>query len=110
MPPALAIFYTGKLMPELRGNFFFATLASEHLQRVVVYADRKVMNIERWFETGPHHGVYGRLRAVVQGPDGAIYVSTSNRDGRGRVRPYDDKILRISPSYPSSAHKQPVLR
>ena len=41
------------------------------------------------------HGVYGRLRDVVSGPDGALYVATSNRDGRGRPRPGDDRILRI---------------
>ena len=40
-------------------------------------------------------GVYGRLRDVVTGPDGALYVATSNRDGRGKVRTGDDRILRI---------------
>jgi len=40
-------------------------------------------------------GVFGRLRDVVSGPDGALYVATSNRDGRGRPRPGDDRILRI---------------
>jgi len=34
---------------------------------------------------------------VVVGPDDALYVLTSNRDGRGRPRPGDDKILRIVP-------------
>ncbi|HEY5620617.1 MAG TPA: hypothetical protein VIK88_03075, partial [Candidatus Bathyarchaeia archaeon] len=36
------------------------------------------------------------LRDVVQGPDGFIYVATSNRDGRGSPNPSDDKILRIT--------------
>ena len=39
--------------------------------------------------------VYGRLRDVVSGPDGALYVATSNRDGRGHPHPGDDRILRI---------------
>ena len=39
--------------------------------------------------------VYGRLRDVIFGPDGAMYVATSNRDGRGRRRPGDDRILRV---------------
>src|SRR5687767_10600405 len=38
---------------------------------------------------------FGRLRDVVQGPDGWLYVVTSNRDGRGQPRPGDDKLLRL---------------
>ncbi len=40
---------------------------------------------------------YGRLRDVVAGPDGALYVTTSNRDGRGSPGPEDDRILRVVP-------------
>jgi glucose/arabinose dehydrogenase len=40
-------------------------------------------------------GVYGRLRRVVMGPDGDVYLTTSNRDGRGRAREGDDLLLRL---------------
>jgi len=41
---------------------------------------------------------YGRIREVVEAPDGSLYFSTSNRDGRGAVQAGDDKIYRITSS------------
>ncbi len=56
---------------------------------------RGVSSVERLFEDR-----YGRLRDVLVGPDGAVYIATSNLDGRaGGVGPFegDDKVLRITP-------------
>lgn len=38
---------------------------------------------------------YGRLRDVVRGNDGSIYIATNNTDGRGTPRFQDDRILRL---------------
>ncbi|HEX7031995.1 MAG TPA: PQQ-dependent sugar dehydrogenase [Nitrososphaera sp.] len=38
---------------------------------------------------------FGRIRDVVEAPDGSLYVATSNRDGRAIPDASDDKILRI---------------
>lgn len=90
VPPGGALFYTGQLFPQFRGSYFLATLKSAHLERVTP-EDGRITCIERWWP-----GKYGRLRALAQGPDGAIYFSTSNRDGRAE-RPYpgSDFIYRI---------------
>ena len=42
-------------------------------------------------------GTHGGLGAVIEGPDSAVYVTTSNRDGRGSPREGDDRILRVVP-------------
>ena len=90
--PGSAMFYTGDKFPALKGNFFFGCLGGTRMIRVVLEG-RKVVSQEDLFS-----GTYGRIREMEQGPDGYIYFSTSNRDGRGNPAPDDDRIMRLVPA------------
>lgn len=78
--PAGAVFYKDYLI--------FAGLRGSSLYRF----NPKTKEVKAFFKNQ-----FGRLRAVVLGPDGYIYVSTSNTDGRGKPREGDDKIIKINP-------------
>jgi glucose/arabinose dehydrogenase len=75
------------------GSLLFAGLRGESLYRVLLDpADpRRVVLFERLFAQQ-----YGRLRDVEQGADGALYILTSNLDGRGTPTPDGDRVLRLS--------------
>ncbi len=91
--PAGASFVHGGALPGLAGDFVLAALRGERLVRVR-FAPGDPRRVA--FSEDLLAGAYGRLREVMRGPDGALYVSTSNRDGRGRPRDVDDKILKIT--------------
>lgn len=90
--PSGASFYVGQAIPGFRNDLFVATLRGEHLHRVRFDPDdpSRVLANERLLE-----GRFGRLRDVVTGPDGALYICTNNRDGRGSIGADDDRILRL---------------
>lgn len=73
------------------GSFIFGTLRGEQLIRLRVSGAR-VTGEEHLFKDR-----FGRIRNVVEGPDGALYLLTSNRDGRGDPRSGDDRVLRLVP-------------
>jgi aldose sugar dehydrogenase len=72
-PGALTI-YDGDLFPEWKGNFFVAGLSSKALIRLVLERD-KVVGEERLITDRA-----ARIREVVQGPDGALYLLTDGDD------------------------------
>lgn len=79
--PAGMAFYNGSL--------FFAGLRGNSLYEAIIQTDDSV-------EMKSHfRSEFGRLRAVSF-YNGSLYVSTSNKDGRGSSRENDDKIIRIN--------------
>ena len=73
------------------GDFVFANLGGEQLRRLS-FDGEGVSSNQALLE-----GDLGRLRDVAEGPDGDLYVLTSNRDGRGDPEDDDDRILRLTP-------------
>ncbi|MFQ4140879.1 PQQ-dependent sugar dehydrogenase [Chlorogloeopsis sp. ULAP02] len=93
VPPGGAAIYTGNSIPEWKGNLIIGTLGSRHLHRVVFDSANpdRVQLHEVYFQNQ-----FGRLRDVVMGLDGELYVTTSNCDGRGSCPQGGDKILRVT--------------
>ena len=89
--PSGAEFYEGDRIPGWTGKYFVAALRGAHLHMVDLdLQNHSVVSHEKLFQDE-----FGRLRDVQTGPDGFLYVLTSNRDGRGSPVPSDDRILRI---------------
>ena len=91
--PAGCAVYNADLIPQWKGSMLFGTLRGQGLRRLTFAADGSVADEEVLYE-----GEYGRIRDVAVGPDGAVYFTTSNQDGRGTVRAGDDRIMRIGPA------------
>ena len=81
--PSGMSFYTGKLIPEWTNNLFVPALRGMHIARLVI-KDNKIVGEERLLADQQR-----RMRQVVQGPDGALYAITDDRE--------DGVILRIAP-------------
>lgn len=79
----------------LGGDLFVAGLRGQRLLRITLSPALSVIRVGALLDR-----THGRLRDVVVGPDGALYVATSNRDGRGSPAPDDDRILRVRPGPP----------
>jgi aldose sugar dehydrogenase len=91
--PSGASFYTSKNIPDWSGKYFVATLRGSHLRMIDFDLEKNEVNSSEALFSN----TFGRLRDASMGPDGNLYLLTSNRDGRGSPAENDDRILRIIP-------------
>ncbi|MCG3173940.1 MAG: hypothetical protein GMKNLPBB_02152 [Myxococcota bacterium] len=91
--PAGMIFYTGDHIPAWKNDLLMVTLKERDLRRIRLAAPgyNKVEGEEILLNNR-----MDRIRAIVQGPDGHIYLGTSAKDGRGSPGPDDDRIVRVT--------------
>ncbi|HEX3815626.1 MAG TPA: PQQ-dependent sugar dehydrogenase [Mycobacteriales bacterium] len=73
------------------GALWVGALRGERLWRVPVRANGSLGTPAAFFT-----GKYGRIRTVALAPDGSLWLTTSNRDGRGSPTGADDRIVRVS--------------
>lgn len=74
------------------GSLWVAALRGERLWQIPIGADGALGE-----PVGHFVEQYGRLRTVVAAPDGTLWFTTSNRDGRGDPREGDDRIVSVPP-------------
>ncbi len=79
--PSSLLVYSGKAFPQWQGNLFSGALKLQHLNRVVINPELKVVDEERLLIS-----LGERIRCVVESPEGWIYFSTDS-----------GRILRIKP-------------
>lgn len=89
--PAGCVVYTDDAIPQWTGSLLFTTLKQKDLRRLTFAPDGSVADEEVLYDDE-----YGRLRDVLAGPDGAVYLATSNHDSRGDPKDGDDRILKIT--------------
>lgn len=70
----------------MNGSVFFGGLRGEALFEYDISGNL----LKKYFEKD-----FGRIREVFAGPDGFLYFTTSNRDGRGDLKNNDDKLVKI---------------
>ncbi len=74
-------------MAHVDGTLFLANLRGQVLRAVPVS--------DPGTSTDLYSGEYGRIRDVVLAPDGRLWFTTQNTDGRGDPGPDDDRVLAV---------------
>lgn len=82
-------------MAYANGSLWVAALRGERLWQVPLASDGAAGK-----PVAHYTGEYGRLRSVAVAPGGALWVGTSNKDGRGSPRDGDDRILSVTSARP----------
>ncbi len=92
--PAGGTFCTGQRYPAWENAFLFVGLRGASLWVVQFDGENydEIASIARGLQD-----TLGRLRGIAEGPDGYIYITTSNRDSRGTPAADDDRIVRLIP-------------
>jgi len=85
--PGGLVFYSGDKLP-VKDKMIMATLRGSNLYKLDLSDDGKLS--QKSILSG-----IGRIRDVNEGPDGFLYIITSNTDGKGFPDSFDDKLLRI---------------
>ena len=82
--PSGLLYYDSNKIPELKGKFLVAALRGQHVMVLDLdLENNRVNSVEKIFQDK-----YGRIRDLVQSPDGDVFILTSNGD--------NDKILRVT--------------
>jgi glucose/arabinose dehydrogenase len=91
-PSGIEILKNGAI-PQWEGDLFMAGLRGQRLWRLDLDESGNAIEQEALLQREA-----GRLRHVLQAPDGSLWVLTNNRDGRGTPTQSDDRILRLGPA------------
>ena len=78
--PGAAAFYTGDKFPHWKNNLFVTGMATEQLRRIVINEENRVVRDEMVLKD------LGRVREVVNGPDGYLYIILNKGSGSTIVR------------------------
>lgn len=90
--PASLMIYQGTMFSERQDQLFVGMLKWEWILKIQIDSKTpsKVVNQQKIIDN-----TYGRIRYVTQWPDGSIYFTTSNEDGRGEKQSWWDAIYQI---------------
>jgi glucose/arabinose dehydrogenase len=88
--PSGVTFLNNGAIPQWEGSFFMTSLRGQQLWRVVIDDTGKMVSKEALYK-----GTFGRLRCIIQAPDGSLWLTTTNHDQNGKPGADDDRLIRI---------------